>query len=183
MKQIKYTYRQWGSYAQYIETGSYEADEFGDLKWKRHGYPKDDSRLTVKFEVHGAWGKNSTESTVKILVPDDYPLVIRATGSGKQSGRDKPVELFTPTPDEDPLIALVKGVVGLTAQLLNGFEMTPEGVEKIVLAKANLDSIIEAIAETPELAGEFRGLMEERTAPRLSIGVERDDNDKTRLGK
>jgi len=83
-KIIEVIYRKWGSYSSYVECGSYKVDKFGDTVWERETYPHKDERLEVKETLDGAYGKAQTWAILKIIVPDDYPLVIREKGAGKQ---------------------------------------------------------------------------------------------------
>ncbi len=95
-KILELSHRKWGSYSSYLECGEYIKDEFGGKFFKRHGYPHKDERLKVKEEHSGRFGKNSTNTDVKILIPDDYPLVIRQTYIASAVQKANSEDLYTP---------------------------------------------------------------------------------------
>lgn len=95
-KLIEVDYRQWGSYSSYVECGHYKVDEFGDRVFVRECYPKDDDRLKCKFELSGRYGKNSTNTILEIIVPENYPLVIRQKFNQSAVQKGSAVDLYTP---------------------------------------------------------------------------------------
>jgi hypothetical protein len=81
-----------GSWSQYLEVGTYEQDRFGDQVWKRAGYAKKFSGLTVHTKTDGRGAAAHTRYIIE--VPDGFAYVIRRTTNPGGGDRSRKYEVL-----------------------------------------------------------------------------------------
>ena len=83
-----------GSWSQYLEVGTNVQDDFGDVVFKRKGYPKDFKDLKVLRKTEGRGAGQYTRWL--ITVPDDFPWIVQRTTNAGAGARKRHDILYLP---------------------------------------------------------------------------------------
>lgn len=103
MQSLNVSVKTGGSYASYLAYGTFEADKFGDQKFKREGYISKPDQAPKGTKVwrksEGKYGGAQHTYEYILEVEDDFKFFIVKVGSGKQTSGDQEI-LFTPNTEE-----------------------------------------------------------------------------------
>lgn len=87
MTQIQTETKDNGSWSQYLEVGLYVKDAFGDIVFKREGYPRNFPALCIQRKIEGRGAAQHTKWLVD--VPADFPWVLRRVTNPGGSDRNR----------------------------------------------------------------------------------------------